>query len=114
MVENYKLKNMQEHCKKFKEQMQNFQQEFQESLVDQQNKWQEHFGEQNIRADKISLQIEMLSKQFQTFLANQIVGKDLGSHLKGILNTPTMNNQEGMLPRGRSHIQGNRTSSQEH
>jgi len=44
MVENYRLKNMQEHCKKFKEQMQNFQLEyFQESLVDQQNKWQ-HFG----------------------------------------------------------------------
>jgi len=71
-------------------------------------------GEQNTRADQISLQIETLSKQFQTFLANQIAGKDLGSHSKGILHTPTMDNQEGMLPRGRSHIPGDRTGSQEH
>lgn len=89
MVENHKLKNMEEYCKKLEEQMQNLQQE---SLVDQQNKRQEQFGEQNERANHISLQIETLSNQFHTFLANQMAGKDLGSNSMGILNTPTMNN----------------------
>jgi DNA repair exonuclease SbcCD ATPase subunit len=89
MVENHKLKNMEEYCKKLEEQMQNLQQE---SLVDQQNKRQEQFGEQNERANHISLQIETLSNQFHTFLAHQMAGKDLGSNSMGILNTPTMNN----------------------
>jgi hypothetical protein len=41
-------------------------------LADQQTKWQEQFGEQNKRTDQISAQIEALSIQFQTFLANQM------------------------------------------
>jgi hypothetical protein len=46
MMENHKLKNIEEHCKKLEEQMQILQQELQESLVNQQNKWQEQLGEQ--------------------------------------------------------------------
>jgi hypothetical protein len=72
MVENHKLKNVEEHCKKLEERVQILQQEFQESLADQQTKWQEQFGEQNKRTDQISAQIEALSIQFQTFLANQM------------------------------------------
>ena len=83
--------------------MQNLQQEFQGSLVDQQNKWQEQFEEQNKRIDQINLQIEILSNQFQTFIANQIAGMDFGSNSRRILNTQTMGNQDGMLPKGRGH-----------
>jgi tetrahydromethanopterin S-methyltransferase subunit G len=95
MVENHKLKNVEEHCKKLEERVQFLQQEFQESLADQQTKWQEQFGEQNKRIDQISAQIEALSIQFQTFLANQMTGKDLGSTSKGILQTPARGSLEG-------------------
>ena len=57
MVENYKLKNVKEDCKKLEEWMQILPQEFQESLADQQTKWQEQFGEPNRRTDQISVTI---------------------------------------------------------
>jgi len=109
MVENHKLKNVEEHCKKLEERVQILQQEFQESLADQQTKWQEQFGEQNKRIDQISAQIEALSIQFQTFLANQMTWKDLGSTSKGILQTPTRDSLEGMLSREKGPAKGDQT-----
>ena len=113
MVENHKQRNVEEHCKKLEERVQILQQEFQESLADQQTKWQEQFGEQNKRTDQISAQIEALSIQFQTFLANQITGKDLGSTSKGILQTPAKGSLEGMLLRGKGPAKGDQTYGQE-
>jgi DNA repair exonuclease SbcCD ATPase subunit len=112
MVKNHKLKNIADHYQKLEEQMQNLQQEFQESLVDQQNKWQEQLGEQNRRNDQICSQIETPSNQFQTFLANQVTRKDLGSNSKGILHTPTKGSPFGMLLGGKGHARGDQTNEQ--
>jgi len=66
-------------------------------LVDQQTKWQEQFGEQNRRTDQNSAQIKTLSTQFQTFLGNQMIEKDLGSTSRGILLTPERGSPKGMF-----------------
>jgi hypothetical protein len=46
MVENHKLKNVKEHCKRLDERMQGLHNEFHESMTDQQSKWQEQWVEQ--------------------------------------------------------------------
>jgi hypothetical protein len=61
MVENHKLKNVKEHCKRLDERMQGLHDEFHESMADQQSKWQEQWVERNKRTDQISLQTETLS-----------------------------------------------------
>jgi hypothetical protein len=108
MMENHKLKNVEEHCKKLEERMQILRQEFQESLADQQTKWQEQFGEQNKRTNQISLQIETLSNQFQLFLATQMAGREVGANSKGILNTPTMEEKNGTHSNPERVLQGSR------
>jgi hypothetical protein len=107
------VKNVKEHCKKLEQRMQILQQELQESLVDQQNKWQEQLSEQSRKTDQISAQIETLSNQFQTFLAHQMTGKDVGSTSRGILQTPARGSPEGMLSRGKGPARGDPTYGQE-
>jgi hypothetical protein len=97
MVENHKLKNVEERCKRLDERMQSLHQEFHESMADQQSKWQEQWVEQNKRTDQISLQIETLSNQFQSFLATQMARREVGANSRGILNTPTMEKKKMVL-----------------
>jgi hypothetical protein len=91
------VKNVEEHCKKLEERIQSIQHEFQEQL-----------GEQSKKTDQISLQIETLSNQFQSFLATQMAGREVGANSKGILNTPTMEEKNGTHSNQERVLQGSR------
>jgi hypothetical protein len=52
--------------------------------------------EQGRKIDKMILQIESLSSQFQNFLANQMAGKETGANLKGILATLETGREAGV------------------
>jgi len=106
MVENHKLKNVEERCKRLDERMQSLHQEFHESMADQQSKWQEQWVEQNKRTDQISLQIETLSNQFQSFLATRMARREVGANSRGILNTPTMEKKNGTHSNQERVLQG--------
>jgi hypothetical protein len=54
MVENNKMKIVEEHCRRFENRLQGLHQKFQESLVDQQSKWKEQCVGQNKRANQIN------------------------------------------------------------
>ena len=92
------VKNVEEHCKKLDERMQIMQQEFQE-----QSKKNEH----------ISVQLETLSSQFQAFLAHHVMGNELGSNSKGILQTLARGNPEGIPSKGKGPIRGDANYGQE-
>jgi len=59
-------------------------------MVNQRNKWQEQWVEQNKRNDQINLQIKALANQFQFYIATQRLEREVGHNSKGILNTPPM------------------------
>ena len=83
MVENNKLQVVEEHCKKFDNQLQNHHLKWKESMEESNERWLE----QGKKINQMVLQMESLSSQFQNFLANKIARKETRANSKGILTT---------------------------
>ncbi|KAG6739387.1 hypothetical protein POTOM_056982 [Populus tomentosa] len=64
--------------------------------------------EQRKKNEQISVQIETLSSQFQSFLTTQMAGREVGANSKGILNTPTRKEKNGTHSNQERVLQGSR------
>jgi len=76
--------------------------------------------EKDRNIDQMNLQIEVLTTQFQTLLASQIVGIEVGANSKGILATPNIRkdavintSREEIVSRFRSQNHGDSLIGQE-
>jgi DNA anti-recombination protein RmuC len=69
-----KFKVVDEHCKKLENQLQNHHLEWQESMAESKERWLE----QGTKIEQLVMQMELLSTQFQHFLASQITRKETG------------------------------------
>ncbi|XP_073268339.1 uncharacterized protein [Populus alba] len=92
MAESNKFKTVNENCKKLETQLQNHHLEWQESMAESKERWLE----QGTRIDQLVLQMEIMSSQFQQFIASQPARKDIGTSSRGILATPGTDKETGM------------------
>ena len=78
-----------------------------------QQEFQEQREEQSKKNEQISVQLETLSSQFQAFLAHHVMGNEMGSTSKGILQTPARGNLEGIPSKGKGPMKGDANYGQE-
>lgn len=81
MVDGNKFKVVDEHCKRLNNRLQNHHLEWQESMVESKERWLE----QSTKIKQLLMQMELLSSQFQHFLASQTAKTETGGHSRGIL-----------------------------
>jgi len=113
MVDGNKFKIVDGHCKIIDNQLQTYHLEWQESMAE--NK------EQGAKIEQLVIQMELLSSQFQHFVATQTARTETaGGHSRGILATPGMDmnmemnaSTEKITPGPRTQSRGEQVTGQE-